>query len=79
MQTTAGQVSRGARRNSKGTTSVTGQNIAAQAEGTNPSESDTGAQRPISLKRSGILPSLDTTPRFSTEITLFPWIMLLVK
>ena len=34
---------------------VTGQNIAAQeAEGTSPSESDTGAQRPISLKRSGI-------------------------
>jgi len=34
---------------------VTGQNIGAQeAEGTSPSESDTGAQRPISLKRSGI-------------------------
>jgi len=34
---------------------ITGQNIAAQnAEATSPSESDTGAQRPISLKKSGI-------------------------
>ena len=34
---------------------VTGKNITAQeAEGTNPAESDTGAQRPISLKKSGI-------------------------
>ena len=34
---------------------VTGKNITAQeAEGTSPAESDTGAQRPISLKKSGI-------------------------